>query len=65
VTSWAALEADPPLASGYTHVVAVDPPAHEHLGALLQELPGEGWMGVRIVPNHLANASCASTETSY
>jgi single-stranded-DNA-specific exonuclease len=44
VTSWAALEAYPPLASGYTHVVAVDPPAHEHLGALAQELPGTGWI---------------------
>ena len=44
VTSWAALEADPPLASGYAHVVAIDPPAHPHLRALAEQLPGEGWI---------------------
>ena len=31
VTSWAALEADPDLAAGFTHVVAVDPPPHAQL----------------------------------
>ena len=34
VTTWAALEADPALAAGYAHVVAVDPPPHAHLRAL-------------------------------
>jgi single-stranded-DNA-specific exonuclease len=43
LTSWAALAADPGLAAPYTHVVAVDPPAHPHLRALAQHLPGEGW----------------------
>jgi single-stranded-DNA-specific exonuclease len=43
VTSWAALEDDPSLASSYTHVVAVDPPAHPRLRALAEQLPGEGW----------------------
>jgi single-stranded-DNA-specific exonuclease len=43
VTTWAALEADPPLAGGYAHVVAVDPPPHTHLRALAGRLPGEGW----------------------
>ena len=43
VTSWAALEADPGLAAGFTHVVAVDPPAHAQLEALAAHLPGDGW----------------------
>jgi single-stranded-DNA-specific exonuclease len=43
VTTWAALEDDPSLASSYTHVVAVDPPAHPRLRALAEQLPGEGW----------------------
>ena len=40
---WAALEDDPAIAAGYIHVVAIDPPAHEHLLAALDRLPGEGW----------------------
>jgi len=43
VTTWAALEADPELAAGYAHVVAVDPPPHAHVRALAEQLPGEGW----------------------
>jgi single-stranded-DNA-specific exonuclease len=43
LTSWAALERDPAGAAGYEHVVAIDPPAHAHLGALARRLPGEGW----------------------
>jgi single-stranded-DNA-specific exonuclease len=43
VTTWAALEADPSLAAGYTHAVAVDPPPHAHLRALAGQLPGDGW----------------------
>ena len=43
VTSWAALARDPSLATAYTHVVAVDPPAHAHLRALAENLPGDGW----------------------
>ena len=43
LTSWAALEADPTTAAGAAHVVAVDPPAHPHLRALAEHLPGEGW----------------------
>jgi single-stranded-DNA-specific exonuclease len=34
--SWTALERDLRLAAGHTHVVALDPPAHEHLFALLR-----------------------------
>ena len=44
LTSWAALESDPSLAAAYTHVVAVDPPAHAHLRALAEHLPGAGWV---------------------
>ena len=43
LTTWAALEADPGLAAPFAHVVAVDPPAHAHLRALAEALPGEGW----------------------
>ena len=43
VTTWAALEAEPGLAADHPHVVAVDPPAHAHLRALAEHLPGEGW----------------------
>ena len=43
VASWAALEANPALASGYTHVVAVDPPAYPYLRALAHGLSGAGW----------------------
>jgi len=43
VTTWAALEGDPSLASGFPHVVAVDPPPHAHLRALAEHLPGDGW----------------------
>ncbi len=43
VASWAALEADPGLAAGFTHVVVVDPPAHAQLEALAAHLPGDGW----------------------
>ena len=39
ITSWQALEDDPGLASAYTHVVAIDPPAH----TTLDHLSGEGW----------------------
>jgi single-stranded-DNA-specific exonuclease len=37
--SWEALEDDPELARDFTHVVAIDPPAH----ATLDHLSGEGW----------------------
>ena len=40
----AALAADPALAAGYAHVVAVDPPAHASLRALAEALPGDGWI---------------------
>ena len=43
VTSWAALEADPSLAAGHAHVVAVDPPPSAALRALAARLPGAGW----------------------
>ena len=43
VASWAALEANPSLAAGFAHVVAVDPPAHAHLQTLAQHVPGDGW----------------------
>jgi single-stranded-DNA-specific exonuclease len=43
VTTWAALEADPALARGYAHVVAVDPPPHANLRRLADRLPGDGW----------------------
>jgi single-stranded-DNA-specific exonuclease len=43
VTTWAALESDPEVAAGHTHVVAVDPPPHAHLRALADRLPGAGW----------------------
>jgi len=44
VTSWSALLADPDLAAGYAHVVAVDPPAHPAPRALAETLPGTGWV---------------------
>ena len=37
--SWQALEDDPSLAAGFTHVVAVDPPA----GPRLDHVSGQGW----------------------
>jgi single-stranded-DNA-specific exonuclease len=43
VTTWAALDSDPGFAAAYTHVVAVDPPPHAHLRALVGQLPGDGW----------------------
>jgi single-stranded-DNA-specific exonuclease len=43
LTTWSALEADPGLAARATHVVAIDPPAHAHLRALAEQLPGDGW----------------------
>ncbi len=43
VTSWASLAADPALAAGYAHVVAVDPPPHADLRVLAEHLPGDGW----------------------
>jgi single-stranded-DNA-specific exonuclease len=43
VVTWASLEAELSRAAGFTHVVAVDPPPHPHLTALLARLPGEGW----------------------
>ena len=39
--SWAALERDPALADPFPHLVALDPPAHAHLDALLRA--GDGW----------------------
>jgi single-stranded-DNA-specific exonuclease len=38
--SWAALEREPALAGGFAHLVALDPPAHAHLDALLAAGPG-------------------------
>jgi single-stranded-DNA-specific exonuclease len=43
VTTWSALEEDPAQAAGFEHVVAIDPPAHAHLSALADQLPGNGW----------------------
>jgi len=43
VATWAAVEADPSLVERFAHVVAVDPPPHPHLTALLAQLPGGGW----------------------
>jgi single-stranded-DNA-specific exonuclease len=43
VCSWAALEDDPELADGFAHLVAVDPPAHAHLAALLERPSGPAW----------------------
>jgi single-stranded-DNA-specific exonuclease len=43
VCCWAALEDDPQLAAGFDHVVAVDPPPHAHLRALLERPSGEAW----------------------
>jgi single-stranded-DNA-specific exonuclease len=39
VCAWAALAHDPALAAPYTHVVALDPPAHADAEALLAALP--------------------------
>jgi single-stranded-DNA-specific exonuclease len=39
VCSWTALAARPGLAAGYTHVVALDPPAHADADTLLGSLP--------------------------
>jgi single-stranded-DNA-specific exonuclease len=44
VTAWSALLADPGLAAGYAHVVAVDPPAHASPRALAEAVPGAGWV---------------------
>ena len=44
LTCWAALEDDPGLAEPFTHVVALDPPAHRHLHALAAGTPGQGWV---------------------
>jgi single-stranded-DNA-specific exonuclease len=41
ICSWAALEADPELAAGFAHLVAVDPPADPHRLQLL-ERPSAG-----------------------
>ncbi len=38
--SWRALEADPALAAGSVHLVALDPPAHAHRARLLAAAPG-------------------------
>jgi single-stranded-DNA-specific exonuclease len=46
VCSWAALEDDPAAAAPFVHVVALDPPAHAHRRALLDDLPGPGWTHV-------------------
>jgi len=43
VTTWAALEDDPSLATRYGQIVAVDPPPHPHLRTLAEQLPGDGW----------------------
>jgi single-stranded-DNA-specific exonuclease len=43
VCAWAALEDDPGLADGFAHVVAIDPPPHPHLHALLQRPSGPAW----------------------
>jgi single-stranded-DNA-specific exonuclease len=40
VCSWAALEDDPGLADGFAHLVAIDPPPHAHLHALLERPSG-------------------------
>ncbi|HWT25140.1 MAG TPA: hypothetical protein VN213_16680, partial [Solirubrobacteraceae bacterium] len=42
-TTWAALEDDPQIAAPFAHVVAIDPPPHAHLQAILAGLPGRGW----------------------
>ena len=44
LTSWACLEDDPALATPYTHLVCLDPPAHEHLHTAVAATPGEGWV---------------------
>src|SRR5918993_302822 len=44
VTSWHALLADPGLAAGYAHVVAVDPPVHASPRTLAEALGGDGWV---------------------
>jgi len=38
--SWAGLERDPSLAAGFRHLIALDPPAHEHQAALLHVAGG-------------------------
>jgi single-stranded-DNA-specific exonuclease len=43
VCSWAALEDDPDLALGFAHLVAVDPPPHPHLHALLERPSAPAW----------------------
>jgi single-stranded-DNA-specific exonuclease len=43
VCGWSALEDDPGLAGGFEHVVAVDPPPHAHLHALLERPSGAAW----------------------
>jgi single-stranded-DNA-specific exonuclease len=41
--SWAALEDDPELADGFSHLVAIDPPVHAHVRALLERPSGPAW----------------------
>jgi single-stranded-DNA-specific exonuclease len=41
--SWTALEDDPALASGFTHLVAIDPPSHPRQRAVLDHPSGQRW----------------------
>jgi len=57
VCSWAALADAPQLAAGFAHVVAVDPPADPRLAAVLEALPGTGWVHLAWGPPELAFAA--------
>jgi single-stranded-DNA-specific exonuclease len=55
LTSWRALELDPGLAAAYPHVVALDPPAHPALQALLEAGP----------PGAMAHLACGQDELRF
>jgi single-stranded-DNA-specific exonuclease len=53
VVAWSAVEDDPGLVEGFTHVVAVDPPTRD---GLLEHLPGTGWTHLAWGPAELSFA---------
>jgi single-stranded-DNA-specific exonuclease len=53
VVGWSAVEDDPELVEGFTHVVAVDPPTRD---GPLEHLPGTGWTHLAWGPAELSFA---------
>jgi single-stranded-DNA-specific exonuclease len=53
LVAWSAVEDDPELVEGFTHVVAVDPPTRD---GLLEHLPGTGWTHLAWGPAELSFA---------